>query len=131
MTKFLKPHLASDKAQQQAWSKGGRFSAVGFNDGRVRIYMIHPPSGNSIDRIAELSDHNQPISSLEWAQDKNDKVSPRLLSTSFDGTARIWSFSSQKWECKVIDCVADETTDPKKRPKVCIRFLSLMTFFTI
>ena len=41
--KFTERTKPGDRAVQQAWSKGGRFIAVGFSDGRIRVYMILKP----------------------------------------------------------------------------------------
>ena len=120
--KFVERTKGSDKAVQQAWSKGGRFAAVGFNDGRIRIYMLKPPHLKAnIDRIEELDSHVNVISSLEWAQNQSSDNPPKLLSTSFDGSARIWTFSRQKWSQIEINCITDfieAKADPKKYPKV-------------
>ena len=37
-------------------------------------------------------------------------IRPRLLSASFDGTARIWSYARQTWTCITLDC----TLGPKE-----------------
>jgi len=68
--------------------------------------MIHPPNPKTpIDRIDELESHTQLISSLEWAQQQSQTTNPRLLTTSFDGTARIWNYSRQRWkaEFKIVE----------------------------
>ena len=101
--------------------------AVGFNDGRIRIYMIHPPwldkETNPIERIDELQDHTALITATEWSRNPSTHERPRLLSGSFDGTARIWSYARQTWTSIVLHCTDGldgmaYTGDAKKRPKV-------------
>ena len=126
--RFCERTKSSDKAIQQAWTHGGRIVAVGFNDGRIRIYMIHPPwldkEKNPIERIDELADHVGLISGLYWSRAPiSSSVRPRLLSGSFDGTARIWSYQRRNWSAKTIDCTLSSDLrvyqgDPRKRPKV-------------
>ena len=83
--------------------------------------MLKPPHLKAnIDRIEELDSHVNVISSLEWAQNQSFDNPPKLLSTSFDGSARIWTFSRQKWNQIEINCITDfieAKADPKKYPK--------------
>ena len=121
--RFCERTKSSDKATQQAWTQGGRIVAVGFNDGRIRIYMIHPPwldkEKNPIERIDELADHVGLISGLYWAKTPiSSQNRPRLLSGSFDGMARIWTYQRRQWVAQCMDCTAGYQGDPKKRPKV-------------
>lgn len=118
--KFTERTKPGDKAVQQSWSKGGRLVAVGFSDGRIRVYMLlKPDSPHGVDRIAELDAHTGCISSLEFCQIQSSKIPPKLLSTSFDGSAIIWRMEKGNWKIQTIECVLEsEITDPKKKPKV-------------
>ena len=102
----------SDKASQQAWSQGGRIVAVGFNDGRIRIYMIHPPwmdkETHPIERVDELQDHSGLITAIDWSKKSSVLTRPRLLSASFDGTIRVWKYKRRKWESIRIDATLNE-----------------------
>ncbi|CBY23562.1 unnamed protein product [Oikopleura dioica] len=119
--KFTERTKPGDRAVQQAWSKGGRLIAVGFSDGRIRVYMIlKPDSPRGVDKIAELDVHTSCVSSIEFNQMQSTKTPPALLSTSFDGFAIIWRMRNRRWKVQKIDCVreTDQHADPKKRPKV-------------
>ena len=119
--KFTERTKPGDRAVQQAWSKGGRLIAVGFSDGRIRVYMIlKPDSPRGVDKIAELDVHTSCVSSIEFNQMQSTKTPPALLSTSFDGFAIIWRMRNRRWKVQKIDCVreTDPNADPKKRPKV-------------
>lgn len=60
----------------------------GSNDGQIRIWK-----GNSINSLQILIGHSLPLSTLEWIKFDNNWY---ILSTSLDGTIRIWDFINNK-----------------------------------
>ena len=68
--------------------------AAGSNDHATRVFFF---DGNAWEKIGDLESHSNIVDSIQYANN-----SPRFLSGSVDGTARIWKYD-EEWKCIIID----------------------------
>jgi WD40 repeat protein len=88
------------------WSPDGETLAIGSWNGH--IYLFHPFAG-AVDEMPSLTGHTAGVHSLTWSPDGT-----RIVTTSGDGTARIWRTAErcqiaqlQTGEAAVVDWSAD------------------------
>lgn len=86
-----------------SFSPGGIFFCVGSADHHVRVYQMNGLDGPV--RILEEEAHNDVVESIQWC----NQPDLRFLSGSKDGTARIWSFKSQRWVSILLDMTDGES----------------------
>eukprot|EP00581_Thalassiosira_minuscula_P019963 CAMPEP_0183713124 /NCGR_PEP_ID=MMETSP0737-20130205/8078_1 /TAXON_ID=385413 /ORGANISM="Thalassiosira miniscula, Strain CCMP1093" /LENGTH=848 /DNA_ID=CAMNT_0025941873 /DNA_START=41 /DNA_END=2590 /DNA_ORIENTATION=- len=68
--------------------------ATGCKDGNVRIM-----DGKSHELKYTLEGHSNAVTSLSWINGADDESAPWLVSGSWDGTAKIWSITSEAYAC--------------------------------
>jgi WD40 repeat protein len=96
-----KPRKFTEKSRPGAqilclsFSSGGAFMAAGSNDHLIRVYHFE---NNEPSRIAEIDSHNSLVDSILFSNH-----SSRFLSGSKDGTAKIWTYDTQKWKSILLD----------------------------
>ncbi|EIM86541.1 WD-repeat protein [Stereum hirsutum FP-91666 SS1] len=76
------------------WEAMERKLATGGHDNQVRIW--DPKSGKPIGDA--LKGHSKWVTSLSWEPIHLNVTSPRLASSSKDGTVRVWSISTRRVE---------------------------------
>ncbi|PPQ65191.1 hypothetical protein CVT24_011375 [Panaeolus cyanescens] len=74
------------------WEAMERKLATGGHDGHVRLW--DPKTGAAIGDA--LKGHSKWVTSLSWEPIHINPTSPRLASSSKDGTVRVWSTSTRK-----------------------------------
>ena len=93
-----------------SFSPGGVFFVVGSADHNVRVYKMNGPEGPI--RILEEEFHEDRVDSIQWCNTPNKL---RFLSGSRDGTARIWSFTNQRWSTLVLNMKTGDNSEPTKK----------------
>ena len=63
-------------------------------------------------RILEEELHQDRVESIQWCNTPNEL---RFISGSRDGTARIWSYSNQRWKTLVLNMKTDDNQEPFKK----------------
>lgn len=76
------------------WEGRERRLATGGHDGHVRLW--DPKTGSAIGEA--LRGHTKWVMSLAWEPIHINAVSPRLASSSKDGTVKVWDTTSRKLE---------------------------------
>ncbi|ESK90823.1 putative wd-repeat protein [Moniliophthora roreri MCA 2997] len=76
------------------WEAMERLLATGGHDGHVRLW--DPKTGKAIGDA--LKGHSKWVTSLSWEPIHLQPISPRLASSSKDGTVRVWSTLSRRTE---------------------------------
>lgn len=94
LVKVLGGH--GDDVEQAAFHPEKKFVATASRDHKIRVFDF---DGNTIQTFAG---HKSDVISVNWSQNGQ-----QLMSTSDDGTLRIWTFGSA--ECKVIELGEVET----------------------
>jgi len=73
-----------------AWNADGSKVALCPNDNTIRIYAKR---GNDFALEHTLSEHDQVVTSIDWAPKSN-----RIVSCSQDRNAYVWTFASNQWK---------------------------------
>ncbi|KAI0027427.1 WD-repeat protein [Vararia minispora EC-137] len=76
------------------WETLERKLATGGHDGNVRIW--DPKTGKPVGDV--LKGHSKWITSLAWEPTHINATTPRLASSSKDGTVRVWSLATRRVE---------------------------------
>ncbi|KAF8527290.1 WD-repeat protein [Gautieria morchelliformis] len=76
------------------WEARERKLATGGHDGHVRMW--DPKTGKSLGDA--LKGHSKWVTSLSWEPIHLNPTTPRLASSSKDGTVRVWSTSTRRCE---------------------------------
>ncbi|EGO20546.1 hypothetical protein SERLADRAFT_452632 [Serpula lacrymans var. lacrymans S7.9] len=76
------------------WEPRERKLATGGHDGHVRLW--DPKTGKAIGDV--MKGHSKWITSLAWEPAHINSASPRLASSSKDGTVRVWSVATRRLE---------------------------------
>lgn len=90
-----------------SFSPGGTFFCVGSADHNVRVYQTSCPDGPQ--RVLEEEAHEDRVDSIQWC---NSPSQLRFVSGSKDGTARIWSYKSKKWQTLVLNMRTGDNSSP-------------------
>lgn len=72
-----------------SWNRDRTKVAVCPNNNHIQIYAV---SGNSYTLEATLKEHDQTVTSIDWAPNTN-----RIVSCSQDRNAYVWTFANGKW----------------------------------
>ncbi len=92
-----------------SFSPGGVFFCVGSADCHVRVYQMNDPKGPV--KILEEEAHIARVDSIQWC---NTTKELRFLTGSKDSTAKIWTYSNQRWSTIVLNMKTNDNTDPQE-----------------
>lgn len=104
-----------------SFSTGGSFMALGASDNAIHVYGFHPTLGpySLTHDTGGLTGHEDKVDSIQFCNQGY-----RFVSGSKDGTARIWTFKSNRWKPLVLDMDKDlqqkVIRGPQKPPTVLI-----------
>lgn len=73
-----------------AWNADGTMVALCPNDNEIHIYR---KSGNNYTLEHTLKEHDQVVTSIDWAPKSN-----RIVSCSQDRNAYVWTFENNRWK---------------------------------
>jgi WD40 repeat protein len=93
--KFIEKSRPGGQMLCLSFSCGGTFLVAGSNDHAIRVYHFE---NNEPSKLFELETHSNLVDSIQYAN-----LSPRFLSGSRDGSARIWKYEDNKWIQILID----------------------------
>jgi len=72
-----------------AWNADGTKVAICPNSNEIHVYA---KAGNAFNLEAKLTEHDQVVTSIDWAGKSN-----RIVSCSQDRNAYVWTYSDNKW----------------------------------
>jgi len=73
-----------------AWNADGSKVALCPNNNEIHVYA---KSGNNYNLETKLTEHDQTVTSIDWAPKSN-----RIVSCSQDRNAYVWTFEAGKWK---------------------------------
>ena len=97
------------------FSPGGVFFVVGSADMNVRVYQMNGPEGAV--RILEEELHEDRVESIQWCHTPHEL---RFISGSRDGTARIWTYTNQRWRTLVLNMRTGDNQELSKKKEKAV-----------